>query len=46
MAYSGGKGGDGVFQKIINQMPPHQIYVEAFLGMGSVLRAINNVVEQ
>jgi DNA adenine methylase len=38
MAYPGGKGGSGVYQAIINQMPPHRIYVEPFLGAGSVLR--------
>lgn len=37
-AYTGGKGGPGIFQAIINQMPPHRVYVEAFLGAGSVLR--------
>jgi len=36
--YNGGKGSDGVFQTIINQMPPHRVYIEAFLGAGSVLR--------
>ncbi|MCC7360523.1 MAG: DNA adenine methylase [Anaerolineales bacterium] len=38
-AYTGGKGGPGVYQSIINQMPPHRVYIEAFLGAGSVLRA-------
>jgi site-specific DNA-adenine methylase len=38
MAYPGGKGGSGVYQAIINQMPPHRIYIEAFLGNGSVMR--------
>lgn len=38
MAYPGGKGGSGVYQQIINQMPPHQVYVEPFLGGGSVMR--------
>lgn len=36
--YTGGKGGPGVYQSIINQMPPHRVYIEAFLGAGSVLR--------
>jgi hypothetical protein len=36
--YTGGKGGSGVYQQIINLMPPHKIYVEAFLGNGSILR--------
>jgi DNA adenine methylase len=36
--YPGGKGGAGVWQTIINQQPPHGIYIEAFLGSGRVLR--------
>lgn len=39
MTYPGGKNGSGVYQKIINQMPPHRMYVEAFLGGGAILRA-------
>jgi DNA adenine methylase len=35
--YPGGKGGPGVYQNIINQMPPHRVYIEAFLGGGSIL---------
>jgi len=37
-SYPGGKGGVGVYQSIINCMPAHDIYVEAFLGSGAVLR--------
>jgi len=37
MTYPGGKGGAGVHQKIINQQPPHDTYVEPFLGGASVL---------
>ena len=29
--------GSGVYQKIINQMPPHRTYIEAFAGSGAVL---------
>jgi site-specific DNA-adenine methylase len=36
--YNGGKGGDGVYQTIINQIPPHQTYIELFLGGGYILR--------
>lgn len=36
--YPGGKSGSGVAQRIINLMPPHQVYIEPFLGGGSVLR--------
>lgn len=37
-SYNGGKESDGTFQKIINLMPPHDIYIEAFLGNGAILR--------
>ena len=47
MRYPGGKSGSGVYQTIINQMPPHLVYIEAFLGGGAVMRhklpARNNV---
>ncbi len=35
--YNGGKGSDGTFQKIINRIPPHDIYIEAFVGNGTIL---------
>jgi DNA adenine methylase len=38
MAYPGGKGGDGVYQTIINRMPPHRVYIEPFLGGGAIMR--------
>lgn len=38
MRYPGGKGGAGVHQTIINQMPPHRVYIEPFVGGGSILR--------
>ena len=38
MAYPGGKNGSGVYQKLINLIPPHDIYVEAFLGGGAIMR--------
>jgi len=37
-SYPGGKAGDGVYQKIINLMPPHLIYIEPFLGGGAIMR--------
>jgi DNA adenine methylase len=40
MSYPGGKSGDGVYQKIINQIPPHDVYIEAFFGDGGVYRHI------
>lgn len=36
--FPGGKNGAGVYQTIINQMPPHRVYIEAFAGSGAVLR--------
>ena len=38
MTYPGGKNGSGVAQAIINQIPPHRIYIEAFLGSGAIMR--------
>ena len=37
MTYPGGKAGSGTYQKIINQIPPHQTYVEPFLGGGAIM---------
>lgn len=39
MAYPGGKGSPGVSQTIINQMPPHERYIEPFLGGGAIMIA-------
>ncbi len=38
MTYPGGKNGSGVYQRIINHMPPHDAYIEGFCGSGAVLR--------
>lgn len=38
MAYPGGKNGSGVYQKIINQIPPHRVFISAFLGHCAVTR--------
>lgn len=38
VSYPGGKAGAGVYQAIINQMPPHETYIEPFVGGGGVLR--------
>ena len=37
-SYNGGKESDGTYQKIINLMPAHDIYIEAFLGNGAIFR--------
>lgn len=36
MAYPGGKG--GCYQKIINQIPPHRVYIETHLGGGAIMK--------
>ena len=36
MSFVGSKGQAGVFQTIIGQMPPHEVYCEAFFGLGRV----------
>lgn len=36
MSYPGAKAGAGVWQRIIGQMPPHHVYVEAFSGSAQV----------
>lgn len=45
--YPGSKAGSGTWQKIINLMPPHRTYIEAFLGSGQIMRhkrpAENNI---
>jgi DNA adenine methylase len=38
MTYPGGKAGAGVYQTIINRMPPHRVYIEPFLGGGAIMR--------
>jgi len=39
MAYPGGKAGSGVYQAIINLMPPHKVYIEPFVGGGAIIKA-------
>jgi DNA adenine methylase len=38
MPYPGGKAGAGIYQRIINQIPPHFTFIEAFAGDLAVLR--------
>ena len=38
MTYPGGKSGSGVYQRIINLMPPHRVYIEPFFGGGAIFR--------
>ncbi|WP_417461676.1 DNA adenine methylase [Kordiimonas sp.] len=48
MPYPGGKNGAGVYQTIINQIPPHETYIEPFVGGGAVFnnmrRAASSIV--
>ena len=36
--YPGGKGADGTRQRLISLIPPHDTYVEPFLGGGAIMR--------
>lgn len=36
--YFGGKNGSGVYQQIINQIPPHDVYIEPFAGSGAIVQ--------
>src|SRR5215217_1661753 len=36
--YFGGKSGSGTYQTIINQIPPHRVYIELFGGMAGIFR--------
>ncbi len=38
VTYPGGKSGAGVYQRIINLIPPHRVYIEAFLGGAAIMR--------
>lgn len=38
--YNGGKSGSGVYQQIINRIPPHNIYIEPFAGHIGIFRKI------
>ena len=38
MSYLGSKAASGAYQNIIALMPPHDTYIEAFLGTGTVLK--------
>ncbi len=35
--YKGSKNGAGTYQTIINWLPPHEVYIEPFLGSGAIL---------
>lgn len=37
-SYFGGKASAGTYQTIINQIPPHEIFISGFLGCDAILR--------
>ena len=37
IGYPGAKNGAGIYHTIINNMPPHELYVEPFVGGGAIL---------
>lgn len=37
-SYPGGKGASGLCERIIRQMPPHEVYIEPFAGHAAVAR--------
>lgn len=37
MTYFGGKNLNGVYQTLINQIPPHRVYIELYMGSGAIL---------
>jgi DNA adenine methylase len=40
MSYAGGKDGAGIWQRAVNQIPPHDIFISAFAGDCAVSRHI------
>lgn len=38
--FTGSKAGAGVYHKIINEIPPHDTYIEGFLGHGAILQKL------
>ncbi len=43
--FVGGKGADGVWQRIVNLCPPHRVLIEAFAGEGILSRKIRPAAE-
>ena len=39
-SYPGGKSGSGIYQRLINQIPPHRVLISAFAGHCGVVRNI------
>jgi site-specific DNA-adenine methylase len=45
MSYFGGKAGPGTYHKIINLIPPHEVYIEPFAGGAAIYRYIKRAKE-
>ncbi len=43
-SYPGGKGQSGVYQWVINQVPPHTTKIELFLGLGAITQLMRPAV--
>lgn len=46
MRYPGGKGAAGVLQKIINEIPPCEVFIELFAGPGRIAKSLDASVEK
>jgi len=44
--YTGSKFGAGVYQNIINEIPPHGVYVELFGGSGAIIKIKKPAIHQ
>lgn len=48
MGYPGGKAGPGVYQRLINEIPPHDVYVAGFAGRDAIAQfkkpALRNIL--
>lgn len=44
--YPGGKNQDGVYQLIINQIPPHDLWIEGCAGSAAITRRIRPALER
>lgn len=45
MSYIGGKGQNGVKERIINLIPPHEVFLELFCGSAAITRAKKPALE-
>ena len=43
LSYFGGKGSDGTFQTIINQIPKHDLFIETHAGLARITEHLDNI---